>query len=373
MVFKSFAHRLLPVFGFIIFSAVFVYCASTGILGEPLRNAILPVWQRLISFYVANKEPIELALKVVGLSGSGLVSLFALYKGWYYAEESLPKRLEQYLLRTDAALVAERHRLIPSLAEVTSLSELPSVFISPPRFKWLCDVLALDPIGRKIRNIEEQIKPLGEQLAVLETKQRSCRTQRGTALFVSGLELARTATHLGSTASDTRDQNIKAYDSIRAAADLDGNDLDALELTIKQAFALRMTPDALKFAKAMENKAETAGANVLRGRALRFQAEILSSSSELRSWNEARRKAVAAIELLTNIAGQDDIRVQELGRAQETLASIQIQREKLPSATTELNRARELYGEMMEPLRTAGLDRVAILQQKLDEVTRVVQ
>jgi hypothetical protein len=370
MVFKSFAHKLLPFFGFILLSAIFTYVAMTGLLGEPPKNAILPIWENLIKFYSTNKESIDLALKVIGLSGSGLVSLFALYKGWYYAEESLPKRLEQYLVRANAALVSERHALIPSLADVSSLADLPSVVISQPPFKRLFDVLGLDPRGRKIKDIEDQIEPLSEQLAVLETKQRSCRTQKGTALFVRGLEIARTATHLGSNASDSREQNLRSYEAIRAASELDGDDLDALELTIKQAFALRMTSDALKFAKLMENKAETAGNNVLRGRALRFQAEILSSTSELRSWNEARRKAVAAIELLANIAGHDEIRVRELGRAQETLATIQIQREKLPSAATDLNRAKEIYGEIAEPWRSEGLARLDVLQQKLDNAMR---
>jgi hypothetical protein len=370
VVIKSFAHILLLAFGLTILGAVLVACVATGFLGDAWQNKLLSILRSSSTFYANHKDTIDLSFKTIGLLGSGIAGVFALHKGWFYAEQNLPKRLEEYLKRTNARSITTRKILIPSLAEVTALTDLPSVFIPPPRFEQLFAIAGLDPRGRKIKEIEAQIEPLSQQIAILEDKQRSCRTQKGTALFVQGLELARSATVLGSNSLDSRQRNRQAYDAIKAAVELDSSDLDALELAVKQAFALRMEPDALKFSKQLENKSETVGDEIRRGRALRFQAEILCAKSDLRSWNEARPKAAAAVAILQGIDGTDDLQKHELGRALEALVAIQLLREKLMSAQTELDRAKALYDSVAEPWKSQGLARVTDLKKRLDEALR---
>lgn len=358
MLFTSFAHRLLLAFGLFVFATLAVVATKLGILGGAAYEWLDTLWVPLQNLYQENRNVIDPSMKWAGLAGSAVAAAFTVHKGWHYAERNLPARLEEFNARWTDNVIGSRSDLIPALSQIASIA--PPVAVRPGLiwrlFSWLHDreQKALFRCSQKLDKHEAELR-------VLTSSRDRCRVEVATAYLELGAKLARCAP----------DNGQGVLNVFKKPLEFDSKDLDALELSAKQAFALGFEQPAFRYLSELAVAATEVNDQNRHARASRFQAEILLRRGTQPAWADARARLAGIISSLGNADGLDPSKRNcELALAHELLADVQITREKFYSARTELNAARQLFEGMPPPFGPEGLERLAALSVRLHEAEK---
>lgn len=356
MLFASFAHRLLLVFGLFVIAAVAVLAAKIGWLGELPKAWVVWALLPLQEFYAENKDDLDFAAKVVGVLGTMLGAAWTVHKGWHYAERNLPDRLNDFNARWKEDVITVRPEVAPSLAQVASVVQ---PFFEQPRWLRRLTLWVHDPAQKQLIKREEAVAKCKAEFDVLTSSKVRCRTELITACLALGSQIVRVSP----------DRGQQALDAFKKALSFNSTDLDALELAAKQAFALNLRQQACRYLNDLAEAAE--GRNPIRqARALRFHAEILHGGQ--RADRElAREKLLAAISSLTGADARDfEVRETELALANEQLAAIQITRERFYAARTALAAAKRHFGNLSTQAAREGMGRVQDLERRLAQAEK---
>lgn len=360
MLFNSFAHRLLLTFGFVVLVVVAVFAAKIGLLGDLMQTRVAWMLSQLHGFYDENRSDLDFAAKLIGAVGTALGAAWTVHKGWHYAERSLPERLNDLNARWRDESIERRPRDIPALAQVFSIAA-PAAAEPGPLMRM---VLWFHDTARKaLIASESELEDHKSEFCVLTSSRVRCRAEVITSHLVVGSHLARS------------NRSQEALDTYEKSLRFNRADLDALELSAKQAFALNFRERACRHLEALADAAARAGKPIRRARAMRFLAEVLKGGKE--SERElARETLVAILDALDDInVRSSDEKELELGLANVQLADVQITRGKLRAARTALTAAKvhlanagSLAGQDARNQLKAATDRLGQADKDKDKV-----
>ena len=358
MLFSSFAHRLLLTFGLVVLAALAVFAAKVGLLGAHAQAWVAWILSNLYQFYGENQGDLDFAAKAIGAVGTAVGAAWTVHKGWHYAERNLPARLDELNARWKDAVIRSRIDVVPALSQIVSIA--PPIAVRP-RLLWRLFSWLVDTDQEELLRCSQKLDKHEAELRVLTSSRDRCRAEVMTGYLELGARLARCAPDNGQGALNVFKKPLEFY----------SKDIDALDLSARQAFSLGFDQPAFKYLSKLAVAAAEANEQIRHFRALRFQAEILHGRDNQASWANARAKLAGIIASLTGADGlEPGARNCELALAHELLAHVQITREKFTAARTELNAARELFQVAPKPCGPEGLKRLDTLSKRLDEAER---
>lgn len=353
MFFVSFAHRLLLAFGLFVTATLVLLATKFGFFGEEAQAALAQYWNPTRDFYIQNQAILDRAFAFVGAVGSGVLAALSVHKWWHYAEWNLPRRLDELNEKWKGEVIRSRPDHIPALKHVGSVY-LQHARPSPIRRLglWLIGGEEVE-IARHRRRLETYER----DIEVLTNNLDRCRTEIATSYLELGYRL--------SCKQGTGKEALAAF---KAPLRYSKGDLDALELSARQAFTLGFHRPALTALRQLAAAASKARKPIRHIRARRFQAEVLHNGAANTDWDMARATVTSAISTLTNEFDQDlDDRNCELFLAYELLARIQIKRERLTAAGTALDEAVSLLNRLHGAFRIGALERTSTLRSALNK------
>ena len=323
MLFRSFAHWLLIIFGSVVLVVCLLVAAELNLLGPTAHAWVASAADEASRIYGIYGREIDFAAKVIGATGTAVGAAWTVYKGWHYAESNLPRRIEDAAFRRKQATVDGRPATIAALA--APLIDLPERSEAYPLLRWWRWIH--DPAKWAVASGHDRVDSQSKDLKILTAGRVNCRA----ALVSSHLELgaAMSFQHCG----------IEALEVFRKAVRLDRSDADALELAGRQAFALKRMSVAQGYFSALADVCVHDSKVERRLRAMRFQAEALKSGTPAEQV-QARNLLKAVIAILTQPNALDGVvRSRELCLAQGQLADVQTIRNTLHSARSAFSQA----------------------------------
>jgi hypothetical protein len=356
MLFSSFGHRLLLIFGLFLLVVAVILAANLGLLGAEAQSWVTRAIDEIDKIYSVSKTEIDFAAWVIGAMGTLLGAAWTVHTGWHYAERSLPNRLNEYNARWKDSIETSRADTIPALNDVAS------IYAASPSAPSLRQRLMHRVLGfrNSVEVWEANVQRLEDEFRVLTSSKVRCRAELVTAHLTLGDQLMRSG-----------HQSDRALDSLRRGLSANKTDLDALELLAKQLFAMGAGVDALSILDKMVATAAQRNDQLRHSRALRYQAEILSESSNPADWTKGRAKLESAISSLSGSHSVSfDQRTCELARAHDLLANIQITRERFTAAKTALSNAERLFSSLDSPCGREGLERASNTRKRLDDAKK---
>ncbi len=348
---KSFLQLLVVAFSLAAVVFGVLIAGYFGVLGSDLEARMSALWAELSNYQAL----IAKAFAIIGAIGSFLVGAFGLYRTWHYAEMNLPMRLQEFSARWQEAVLSSRSESIPWLRETETIrTPVPEQTTRLSRsLRWF-----YDRERRLLARLEAAIARQEVDLLVLTSGAARCRSEVLTSYLA-----------LSSRLTQTPHRKSQASESLRRALAIDSNDLDALELAGKQAFALQMDRAEQCFAKLAE-AAGNLGDKIRNSRAKRFQAETLLRQGHERDLGSARTILGSNIRFLREPDWCEPIlKRRELALSHELLAEVQLMRERFTAAQTNANTAESLYERIPAPWGPEGLDRVAELAQQIRQAS----
>jgi tetratricopeptide (TPR) repeat protein len=356
MLFASFAHRLLLVFGAFIIALVLMFAAKFGWLGDGPKSWVLWAWSAAQAFYAGNQDDLNLAAKVVGAVGSVLGAAWTVHTGWHYAERNLPDRLNEFNARWKQGATTGRLNTIPTLSETFSIAPRP---LDAPGYLRRLLLWVFDPAQRELARFRSELTERENEFRVLTSSRVRCRAEVVTAHLLVGSRLS---------ASDQGSDALKHFDK---ALKFNSTDLDALELMAKQQFALGFESRASSYLDRLIAAASASGDTLRQARALRFQSEIFHGSSSGPDWDRARANLVSVVRMLADDSSSDPQKREiELALAHELRAGVQITREKFTAAASDIEAAKTLFERVQGAYCSEGLERLKALKARLDEARK---
>lgn len=352
MVLYAFAHRLLLMFGFFVLVITAFTAAKINLLGPAAFGWVEWGLSEIGRLYDPNKNDIDIAAKLIGAFGSFLMAVWTIHRGWQIAERNLPARIAEFNARWKRQVEDARPRTLPMLANHTSIA---TPYADAHR-GWLARHLRWlwDPDRRATARAQEAVEKCKGEFNVLKTSRVRCRAE----LVSAELELGQCFARLGN--------GEQALHHFQQAVSVNSSDMDALELSGKQASALGQSSVATDYFARLERAAAKSGNTLRRARAMRFQSEILKSEGEPQRV-EAKNLLEGALGLLNDAAELEDVaKSEELSLAYGQLCEVQTLRGRLFSARTAFNRANA------HMLRVERLDRAVgqRLAPRLEELLR---
>jgi len=331
MLFSSFGHRVLLIFGFFLTATTAVVAAKIGWLGDRPHQLIEEAWEPLQDFYDAQRQVLNPAFWLIGFSGSLLAAIWTVHKGWHYAERNLPSRINNFNARWKAEIEEHRPQHIPALVDGISIA-LP-VDPLPNTLKRLI-LWFHDPSGWALARSRELASRYEDDLSVLTTSRVRCRAQLISAHLDVGARLSRAR------------KSQEALDQFEKALRFNRSDMDALELAARQAHASNQPVNACRHLDALAEAAATSGNVLRRTRALRFKAEVLKGGLDAQRV-EARNTLKSVVEILRAADVPDgNSKTLELCLTYGLLADVQTLRNTLSGARTALNQATARFNQL---------------------------
>ena len=194
------------------------------------------------------------------------------------------------------------------------------------------------------------------ELRALTANRDFCLAEIATGYLELGSILARCAP----------DNQQGVLNIFKKSLEFDSKDLDVLELSARQAFAIGYDQSAYNYLSELAVAASEAKQQIRSARASRFQAEVLLRRGSQTALADARAKLVSNVAVLLPFdSGDPDRRNEELALTNERLAEVQIAREKFSAAGTALDQARTLFGSLHGSISFDGLERLKKLEDAL--------
>lgn len=358
MLFSSFAHKLLLVFGIVFLATLLVVGSASGLFGETAAAVLSEYSGPLRRFYSEEKELVDPVLKWAGFLITLYGAIWTVHKSWHYAEMNLPNRLLELNRRWHETELRRRPHIIPALSEIATIHSEQSTQVRGWQ-KLLLWIYNADQ--RRLLRCSQRLDRHEAELRILTANHDRCRAEITTGYLEIGSLLARCA-------PANRQAVLNVF---KKPLEFDNKDLDALELSAKQAFAIGYEQPAFRYLSELSVAAAESSQQIRHFRAQRYQAEILHGRDTQSSWADARAKLAGIIASLNSADGLDPIeRTLELALSHELLAGVQITREKFTVARAELDEAKELFRKVPPPHGPQGLRRLDELSKRLDEAEK---
>lgn len=349
MLFRSFASFLLLASGTFAVLVVLVFAASVGAFGPDAHALVYLFVGYLQKLYSNHKDPVDHGVWALSIGLSAITGTFAIYKSWYYAEFSLPRRLTSLVERRDTLLWNARPALLAAVNDAAADSQRSApVFFFYPIHKLLSDVGFRRPryVGSELIDaIDENKRDLG----AVRSRMEELENEIVTGHILKGSLLAAEATLVSRHSPDRVAKNHQALEEFKAALELNEDDVDALMLAARQSEVLGDDGSALDYSSKMMIAAAKYELPLRQAQALRLKAEILVKSD----WDEARRNIVRGVQVLDAMIATSQEKIQELTRAHIFLGEIQTKRERFTAARLALNRAKTLLPQVTQNAREA--------------------
>lgn len=327
MLLRSFLQLIaLALFLAVFLGIALLLAAYAGHLGQEAHELAQRGWKEA----TANRELIEKVFALIGAVSTLTISALGVYKTWHFAEINLPMRLEQLIDRWHAAVIRCRPRVVPDLALVESIS----LTVQHERSIWSRFVSFIyDPDQVALRECSSKVDRFEKELRTIEKSRSHCEAEIRTSYLELGSLLRRCNPHGG--------QGI--LDLFKKPLERDPLDLDALELSARQAYAVGLRDRARGYLVQLI-EATHVSAGTRHARALRFHAEILTAGSQA-DRSRARIQLESAI-AAANAAEHEtvDVRNPELGLAFTDLAELHFQGRRFRLAQAALNEAQRYLG-----------------------------
>lgn len=344
MLFRSFASLLLLASGTFAVLVVLIFAASVGVFGPDARAVVYGLIDSLEKFHAGHKGPVDYAVWVLSIGISAVTGTFAIYKSWYYAEFSLPKRLTSLIDRRSALLWSARPALLAAANDAASdYQRSAPVFYFYPIHKLLRDLGFGGPryLGSELTEaIDENARDLG----AVRSRVEELENEIVTGHILKGSLLAAEATLVSRHSPDSFAKNRQALEEFKAALKLIEDDVDALMLAARQSEIVGDDGSALDYASKMIVAAANQELPMRQAQAFRLKAQLLVKSD----WNEARRNMVLGLDVLNGMVETSQEKAQEFARAQLLLGEVQTKRERFTASRVALNRARALLPQISQ-------------------------
>jgi tetratricopeptide (TPR) repeat protein len=340
MLFRSFASLLLLVAGAFALLIIFMLGISLGAFGPNAREGLTTFWGPMQQFYGTHNGPIDIAIKWLGGLLSAVTAAFAIYKSWYYAEFSLPRRLADLIGRRDALLHSARPKLLASVNGTVAERMTPMIYFYPVH--RLLKELGLGRPRYVVRDLVDEIEARKEDRKVVLARMAEIDNEIVTGLLLKGSALAGQASMEPLSSEEREAKNKEARQEFRSALEVRPDDIDALMFAALQSEVVGDEGSAIHYLEKMEAAAASKTISLRRAEALRLKAEVLSKEK----WDEARRSAVAGVGILDDLVETSPEKLLELAKTLLVLGHIQTNRERFTAAQNALNRVRAILPQL---------------------------
>jgi tetratricopeptide (TPR) repeat protein len=359
-------------FGIVTAATLGLLLLYAGIVDELLgwpenagANALKLGW--LIDKIKTNKDPIDLAIKVIGLAFSVIIGTLAFLVKWYNSSLNFPLRLAEYAARLKRTHFMGRATVLAPFASRNLAGE--SFPATTGIWAYIRPLLGFDflrawTIQRSVAYapaIDADVRLLNESLGLT-------RSRRVTIHLLKGCELAREGSAMEPGGQQLA-QHEAAMSEFKKAVELDPFDADALELSARQSKLLSKNKDADSYLERLHGA--TLKMPTRHARALRYQAELLEEKGTKAALQNARVKLDTALEALQT-PGTEDEKPLELALTNEQLAALHIKRGTPTLVRPYLDEARQQFLKLTEPLRTNAVSRLDVIETLLDRALRGV-
>ena len=332
-----------------------------GFLGDGIESQL----HELVTKY--SRELLWLG-KAIGSACTLATGLLGVRKAYRYAEFSLPERLQDFLNESQRELLGDRETLITKLEQYYSKAPQLGIFesartlfptlqprVQAPYSRELGDHI-IRP-GETVEGIETRLKL---RVKRLDTVKRQNEIQLATAYLLQGLDRIHRAEQAGRTETkpkisqaDIISLRKEAIEKFSAAAKIDPTEYRAFEHAADQAIIIRAFDNAKRITDEWSDVALRQTDNFQNARALRFGANAEFERSNDVSLNGgerttyrtlARDQLVESRRILSDdIPNTDQAKGLELGQTNELLGRVRIKLGTLPTAKSDLSRARDYY------------------------------
>lgn len=361
MLFRSFASFLLLASGAFALLVILVLAISVGAFGPDAQEALFSFWSPIQAYYTKHKKEMDTAVGWLGGILSAVTGTFAIYKSWYYAEFSLPRRLNDLIRRRNALLFSARPILLASVNDsVAERRRMTAVVYFYAIHRLLRD-LGLGRPRYVVSDLVDTIDTNTRELGVVRARQAEIELEIVTGHLLKGCALASQATMERQDSSERRMKNEQALEEFKVALGMLADDIDALMFAARQSEVLGDEGSAINYLESMETAAALKEKPIRRAEAFRLKAEILAK----RAWDDARRTATAGIEILDEMIETSHAKTLELVKTLIVIGEIQTKRERFTAARRALDRATGLLPQL--ELRVRGE-----LQKILDDLYPVL-
>lgn len=371
MLFGTSIRVLLWMLLVVVLGAVAAYLAiDLGLVDWAFNLATktrLDDWKERISEkYGLNRDSIDTSLKIAGLASTIIYGAVTLLKAWHFAKINLPLRLQEIANRIKETQI----RLRPVLLAPYASRNLRGDRTPAPKPRFLDTLSSLfwaTPSQKAAQRLMSSVNTLDGDIRALRSGLEICKPERITAHLLTALKLEAEARLLSQGSTQQSSKYADAHAEVRAALELDENDLDALEQAAKLAKSLN-TKGPLQ--KALEDFERAAQKEPTRyARALRFQAEVLEERATKAALNGARIKLETALEALDDPNAGDE-KPFELALVNEQLAALHLKRGTPTLVEEYLDQAAQNFETLSPPEGPAGLERIKQLRERLAQALR---
>ena len=333
MLVKSFAQRLLVLFGcscLLVFLFVVVW---TGRLGPGSQLWLLDHVEPILQFYRENEQAVANAIRFVGYLGTGFMGLWSLHKAYYFSERNLPERIQAYIEQiSNRDVLFERGQLI-AIAEAAALARVT------PSNNWFEGMRLRSTIQKwqeLAGSIDDHLRRHKSEQDVLDVAQSHLRKQMATMHYLNGLH---------------ESDGIKVLQSFETAAALDPSDNRALHKAAQEATRLHDYQTAIRHWKNLADDFERRNDSFNSARAQYQQ----SSCSEKRAndpslYAGVRRESLDDAKTVAELARikfgkceQDEKAILAFAETSELLGVVRSRLGTIPSAKKALNDALEKF------------------------------
>jgi hypothetical protein len=362
----SFSQRVLMVLGVVLFITMLCLAIEMGLVGARLQERLRQYWYPVHSLYLSNKAASDLAILIVGSSISAVFTSLALLKSFYYAEITLPVRLQELCKAVKKQHLEQRAELLAYVETPFKTQDFlaPALFSNP--FSKLLSSVGYESTRSRARQFATTVQLLDDEIKALATKIEDFENQKVTGHLIRACYFAAVASELDATTVEWRHAVESARTEYTNALKIRPLDLAALEGAAAQSRILTDEPSEIAHLNKILAATDPKRVPLACARALRQLAEIFNKHSLLTSWNEARARLVSAAALLEKKLGYGAEEVAEMATIQVVFGEVQTKREKFTSARGALEEADTLFNNVAGERGAKGKQRVIDARAKLE-------
>ena len=310
-----FAYRVLLALVFGVIAVVVVAAAYVGVLGPTIQSWLQTQAAPIVGLYRAHRDAVQLVILVVGTGVPAVTGSLAIFRGFYYAEQNLPARLQELIETVQIRHLSERPELLAYVRQPFNTNDflVPGIMANP--LSRLLSVIGISTTRYRARELASSITIRASELDALAAKKREIEGRKITGHLLRAAYFSRLAQDCEPKTPDWRAHTNAALDEYNAVLALRQDELDGLEGTIRQLEFLDSDPQRLmgRLLDAVE-AAQRQKRPLQEARARRTIAAILDKLGTTGGWTEARAHLVAARDLLEPPAAFSSPEGEELAR-----------------------------------------------------------
>ena len=130
---SMFAYRVLLALVFGVIAVVVVAAAYVGVLGPTLQSWLQTQAAPIVGLYRAHRDAVQLVILVVRTGVPAVTGSLAIFRGFYYAEQNLPARLQELIETAQIRHLSERPELLAYVRQPFNTNDflVPGIMANP--------------------------------------------------------------------------------------------------------------------------------------------------------------------------------------------------------------------------------------------------